>query len=52
MKKIMPLKINFVYVGSPDSERRLRQAYNRIFTIAKQSLLEKSKLKSKDNIDL
>lgn len=42
MKRIMPMKIRFVLVESPDSKKRLQTAYNRIFVVAKQNLVNKA----------
>jgi len=44
MRKIMPLKITFYYVDAPDSKQRLMRAYNRIFAIAKQNIIERRRL--------
>lgn len=41
MKRIMPLNIEVIFLDTPESQRRIRSAYFRIFTIAKQNLLAK-----------
>jgi len=43
MRKIMPPNIKFIYVDKPDSTERLKQVYDRIFTLARQNIIEKKK---------
>lgn len=42
----MPPNIKFIYVDKPESAERLKVAYNRIFMMARQNLIQK-KLKQK-----
>ena len=41
MRRIMPMKIKFVPLEDPDGKKRLQTAYNRIFAIARQNILER-----------
>lgn len=50
MRRILPIRIKFVSVDDPDSNRRLQMAYNRIFMIAKQNILIKQKIKTKGGV--
>lgn len=43
MRKVKPPTIKWVYVDSEESERRRKQAFNRIFQIAKQNIIERRK---------
>lgn len=41
MRKIAPLKFEFVYIDAPDSKERLKRAYGRIFAIARQNIINR-----------
>lgn len=41
MKQIMPVKANWIYANTAQSQERLRAGYSRVFTLARQSLLQK-----------
>lgn len=47
MKKVMPVILQFKYADAIDSEKHLQTAYNRIFMIAKQNIIERKKQQSK-----
>jgi hypothetical protein len=38
------MKIKFVPLEDPDGKKRLQTAYNRIFTIARQNIIERRNL--------
>lgn len=40
MQKVMPPILDFRYTNSPESEANLKGAYDRIFTIARQNILQ------------
>lgn len=44
MRRAVPPKIKFVYLGLPESQKRLDLAYSRIFLIAKQNILERKRV--------
>lgn len=39
MKKVMPIKINWINVESQEGELHLQSAFNIIFSLARQNLL-------------
>lgn len=41
MRRIVPIEIKFVYLNKPDSPKRLRVVFNRIFEIAKKNYIER-----------
>ncbi len=45
MKQIMPVKANWIYANTAQSKERLQAGYNRVFTLARQSLLQKQQSK-------
>lgn len=51
MKKVMPIKVEIVSAGSPQSELHLQSAYNIIFSLARENIfrkkVEKGRLDSK-----
>lgn len=47
MRKVKPIKIEWIYVNSPESEERIQRAYNRIFDIAWANILRKREEKAK-----
>jgi len=47
MRKVKPIKINWIYANSPESEERVQRAYDRIFTIARANLLRKREEQAK-----
>ncbi len=52
MRRVAPIAIKFIYSKEEDSDERLSIAYNRIFTLAKQRLLEKKKLAGKEVMEI
>jgi hypothetical protein len=42
MKKIAPIRFKFVYMDSPESQRRMTIAYGRIFELARKKLVLES----------
>lgn len=46
MRKIISPNVQFIYTNKPESAERLKVAYDRIFTMARQNLIQK-KLKQK-----
>lgn len=52
MKRIMPPTIEFQYVNSTDSEKRLQLAYGRIFEIARRNIIKRRKLIERRKIDM
>ncbi|TSC84479.1 MAG: hypothetical protein G01um101416_1066 [Microgenomates group bacterium Gr01-1014_16] len=42
MKKISPIRFKFVYVNSPESQRRVTLAYGRMFELARKRLVLES----------
>lgn len=47
MRKVQPITLEFEYANTPESNQRLKAAYNRIFEIAKQNILERRKSQQK-----
>lgn len=45
MKRVMPVKANWIYVDAPESQQRLQTAYDRIFILARQSLVKKREMR-------
>ena len=45
MRKVIPPNIQFNYVDKPESAERLKLAYDRLFTMARQNIIQKKKLK-------
>lgn len=43
MRHVTPLRIRFTYSNQVDSPKRLEAVYDRIFTHAKQNILERRK---------
>lgn len=43
MRRIMPPNIRFVYTDKPESAERLKLVYDRIFTMARQNIIERQK---------
>lgn len=45
MKKVLPIKIKYIYKLDSDNDERLRKVYFRLFDLAKASLFQKKKVK-------
>jgi len=43
MRKVMPPNIRFIYANKPESTGRLKLVYDRIFTMARQNIIDRQK---------
>lgn len=43
MRRIMPPNIKFIYTDKPENAERLMLVYDRIFTMARQNIIERKK---------
>jgi len=41
MKKVLPITFQFKYIEVEGGEKRVQQAYNRIFEIARKNIIDK-----------
>ncbi len=44
MRRIMPPNISFIYADKPESAERLKLVYDRLFTLARQNIIERQKM--------
>lgn len=47
MRKVMPPNIKFIYADKPESAQRLKVVYDRIFTTARQNIIQRAKLQTR-----
>jgi len=43
MRKVMPPNIRFIYTDKPEGAERLMLVYDRLFTMARQNIIERKK---------
>ncbi|GEM_PF-3811735 len=44
MRRIVPPNISFIYTDKPESTGRLKLVYDRIFTMARQNIIDRQKV--------
>jgi len=49
MKRIMPMSLKLVHLDESDSQRRVKIAFHRIFTIARNNITKSKQSKGGDN---
>lgn len=52
MKKIRFITLEFKYLDTTDSQKKLSLVYNRIFSLAAKRLIEKQKQTQKSTVDI